>query len=58
MPRLRKPIKQEVKKATYLVEFPDAKMRDEFKVLCAKRGVSMKDRIAELIADDLEKGKE
>lgn len=58
MPRLRKPVKQETKKATYLIEFPDAKMRDEFKVLCAKRGVSMKERIVELIKDDLEKGKE
>lgn len=58
MPRLRKPVKQETKKATYLIEFPDVKMRDEFKVLCAKRGVSMKERIVELIKDDLEKGKE
>lgn len=56
MPKLRRPVKQETKKATYLIEFPSTKMRDEFKVLCARHGVSMKDRIIELIQDDLEKG--
>ena len=58
MPKLRRPVKQETKKATYLIEFPSTKMRDDFKVLCAKQGVSMKDRIIELIQDDLEKGEE
>lgn len=58
MPRLRKPVKPEIKKATYLIEFPTSQMRDEFKILCARHGVSMKDRIIELIAEDLEKGKE
>lgn len=57
MPRLKKAVKQETK-PTYLFEFPDAKLRSEFKILCAKRGVSMKERILELIMNDLEKGKE
>lgn len=57
MPKLAYTEEQNSKKATYLIEFPNSKMRDGFKVLCAKRGVSMKDRIVELIAEDLEKGK-
>lgn len=56
MPKL-KPVKQEAPKPTYLIEFPNATMRNDFKILCAKRGVSMKERIVELIEDDLEKGK-
>lgn len=56
MPRL-KPVQQE-KKPTYLIEFPDKEMRNDFKIHCAKHKASMKERILELIQEDLEKGKE
>lgn len=46
------------KKPTYLIEFPNMEMRNNFKVHCAKHGASMKERILELIQEDLEKGKE